>query len=239
MSLHDVRFPGESAEYRSARDELLEAEVALRRQTEAVAEMRRRLPLGGRVRDYLFDQADLTDPTDTGAGRAVSLSQLFQPGRDTLVVYGFMFGPRMARPCPSCTSMLDALDGAVPHVTQRVNLAVIARSPLPRVRAFARERGWRHLTLLSSADNAFNADYHAEDEQGAQLPALNVFVRREGGTIFHTYGSELLFVPAEPGQDPRHVDPLWPLWNLLDFTPEGRGAEWYPRLRYDVPRDPT
>uniref|UniRef100_UPI00273A5958 DUF899 family protein n=1 Tax=Stenotrophomonas sp. YIM B06876 TaxID=3060211 RepID=UPI00273A5958 len=94
-----------------------------------------------------------------------------------------------------------------------------------------RERGWRNLRLLSSAGNSYNADYHGEDSQGAQRPALNVFERR-GGQIHHCYCTELMFVAAEPGQNPRHVDPIWPLWNLFDYTPAGRGTDWHPRLSY-------
>jgi len=30
----------------------------------------------------------------------------------------------------------------------------------------------------------------------------------------------------------RHVDFMWPLWNILDRTPEGRGSDWGPRLEY-------
>jgi predicted dithiol-disulfide oxidoreductase (DUF899 family) len=96
----------------------------------------------------------------------------------------------------------------------------------------ARERGWRHLRLLSSASNTYNRDYHGENEKGGQLPTLNVFARRDG-RIYHTYCTELLFAPSDRGQDGRHVDPIWPLWNMLDLTPEGRGTAWYPKLQYD------
>jgi predicted dithiol-disulfide oxidoreductase (DUF899 family) len=127
-----ARFPGESPEYRTARDRLLEAEAELRRQTEAVAELRRALPPGGVVpQDYLFDED----------GGEVRLSELFWPDHDTLVIYSFMYGPEMEEACPSA---------------------------------------------------------------------------------------------REPGQDPRHVDFIWPIWNVLDVTPEGRGTDWSPRLEYPV-----
>ena len=61
---------------------------------------------------------------------------------------------------------------------------------------------------------------------------LSVFTRRQG-RIHHTYGTELLFAPADRGQDGRHVDSIWPLWNVFDLTPDGRGTNWCPRLRYD------
>jgi predicted dithiol-disulfide oxidoreductase (DUF899 family) len=77
----------------------------------------------------------------------------------------------------------------------------------------------------------YNADYHGETPDGDQIPALNVFVRR-GRTIHHWYNTELLYAPAPPGQDARHVDLIWPLWNLFDLTPEGRGVDWYLELSY-------
>ncbi len=223
---HSVRFPGESEAYRSARDELLAEEAELRRHVEAVAAKRRTLPLGGEVpEDYAFEEQ-----TDGGV-RSVHLSELFAPGKDTLIVYSYMFGPQMAAPCVMCTSILDALDGEAPHVAQRVNLAVVARSPIERIQRFARDRGWRHLRLLSSEKNSYNQDYHGETPDGDQLPALNVFVRRDS-RVHHFYNTELLYVPSEPGQEGRHVDMIWPLWNLFDLTPDGRGESWYPRLWY-------
>ncbi|WP_430391228.1 DUF899 family protein [Dyella sp. 20L07] len=230
--LHIVRFPGETGVYRTARDRLLRAEMELRRQTEAVAALRRALPLGGAVPvDYYFDDEGDT-PLDTDIERQMRLSDLFADGKDSLVIYSYMFGPAMTQPCPSCSSILDALDGEIPHLRQRINVAVVAKSPISRIRHVARERGWRHLHLLSSAHNTYNADYHGEAADGRQLPALNVFVRRDG-KIHHTWCSELMFVAPEPGQDPRHVDPIWPLWHVLDYTTEGRGVDWRPSLRYD------
>ena len=222
-SIHTTRFPGERAAYRAARDKLLKEEIKLRRQIEAVAAMRRKLPPGGPLKeDYAFDDE----------GRTVRFSELFTDGKDTLLVYSFMFGPQMGAACTSCTSILDGLDGQAPHVTQRVNLVVVAKSPIDRILQFARGRGWRHLRLLSSAGNTYNRDYHGETESGAQIPTLNVFSRRNG-RVFHTWSSELLFAPADRGQDGRHVDLVWPLWNLFDLTPDGRGTTWHPKLKYD------
>jgi predicted dithiol-disulfide oxidoreductase (DUF899 family) len=230
-SRHSFRFPGESDSYRSARNELLQAEIDLRRRVEEVAALRRQLPLGGEVpEDYVFDEGSAS-LDDQRTVRKVSLSQLFQPGKDTLAVYSFMFGPNMKAACPNCSSIIDALNATADHAVQRINLAVVAKSPLERIRSFARERGWSRLRLLSSAGNNYNRDYYGENEQGGQQPSLNVFVRRQG-KIHHFCHSELLLAPPEPGQNQRHVDMIWPLWNLLDFTPEGRGTDWYPSLSY-------
>ena len=160
----------------------------------------------------------------------VRLSQLFERG-DTLVAYSFMYGPKMQRACPMCTAMLDGLNGNAQHIGQRTNLVVIAKSPLERILAYARERGWLNLRLLSSAGNNYNRDYHGETADGSQMPMLNVFVKN-GGMLRHFFGTELLYAREEKGQNARHVDLIWPLWNLLDFTPEGRGADWYPKLSY-------
>lgn len=216
-------FPNESKPYRAARKRLLRAEIALRRQVEKVASMRRKLPAGGKLpQDYEFEEGD--------PPRAVKLSELFGD-RDTVVAYSFMYGPQMAKACPMCTSMLDGLDGNAPHIAQRANLVVIAKSPIARILEYARGRGWSNLRLLSSAGNSYNQDYFGESPEGSQAPMLNVFVRRRGA-IRHFYGTELLFAKAEPGQHNRHVDMIWPLWNLLDFTPEGRGRDWTPKLQY-------
>jgi predicted dithiol-disulfide oxidoreductase (DUF899 family) len=240
-----ITLPGESPEYRAARDQLLEREIDLRRAMEAVAAARRGLPTGGPVKqDYVFRAA-----RPDGSPTNVRLSELFGPGKDSLVIYSFMFprdpadqtlGPRDGEtallplaegPCPSCTAFLDQLDGAAEHATQHLNLAVIAKTPLPPLLAFARERGWRRLRLLSSAGNTYNADYFAETPDGVQRPMLTVF-RRDGRMIRHFWSSELLNAPSDPGQEPRHVGTLEPLWNLFDLTPEGRPAGWAEQFNY-------
>lgn len=216
-----MKFPNESTAYRTARGKLLRAEIALRKRIEDLASMRRKLPAGGKVpEDYVFD-------SENGA---IRLSQLFEGG-DTLVAYSFMYSPKMAQPCPMCTSMLDGLNGSAQHVAQRTRLVVIARSPIARILDFARQRGWNHLRFLSSAGNSYNRDYHGEDAKGGQWPMMNVFAHRKG-TMRHFWGSEMLAAKSAPDQNGRHVDLLWPLWNVLDLTPEGRGTDWYPKLDY-------
>jgi predicted dithiol-disulfide oxidoreductase (DUF899 family) len=142
-SLHDVRLPNEGRQYRAARDELLRAEMDLRAQVERVATLRRKLPAGGEVpQDYVFEEVPGPLASD-GPAHTVKLSDLFDK-HPTLVAYSFMYGPRMDKPCPMCTAMLDSLNGAAHHLRERVGLAVIAKSPIDRIRAFARERGWQH-----------------------------------------------------------------------------------------------
>jgi predicted dithiol-disulfide oxidoreductase (DUF899 family) len=231
--LHNHRFPGESEEYRRAREELLRAEIALRGEIERVAAQRRELPLGGELpTDYAFQEWD----AGANAAREVRLSELFGEGRDTLFLYSFMIvapeqGLPFEGPCPSCTSIIDAIDGELPHITQRIGFAVVCKAPIERFREHAQSRGWRHTRLLSSAGASYNVDYGAEDSQGNQWPLATVFVRRDG-RIHHFWSSELWFAEREEGRGPRHVDFLWPLWAVLDRTPEGRGTDWGPELLY-------
>lgn len=224
---HAQRFPGETEEYRTARDDLLAAEMELRRKIEDVAALRRKLPLGGKVaQDYAFEEVLL----DRGGTRTVRLSELFGPGKDTLIVHGFMYGPDWEAPCPSCTSITDSSNGIAPHVRQRTNFVTVAKAPPDKLKALAERRGWRNIRFLSSHANSFNADYLAQGEtSGDQCPLVNVFVRRDGD-IHHFWASELLFVPLQGGH-PRHVDLIWPLWNFFDMTPDGRG-EFAPALDY-------
>lgn len=178
--------------------------------------------------DYTF--------ADAASGGPVRLSELFGSGLGTLVVCSLMYSAEAEHPCPSCTSIVDSLDGAAPHLAQRLNLVVVAESPPGRIRAFADDRGWRHVRLLSSAGSTFNHDYLAETPDGFQMPMLNVFVQ-DGDGIRHFWGSELLYTPEDPGQDGRHVDPIWLIWNVLALTPTGRGtAPNHPKLTYESAR---
>lgn len=215
------RWPGESAEYRAARTALLAEEIELRRHIERVAERRRALPPGPEVRgDYRFE----------GAEGLVTLAELFGD-KDTLVVYTWMYGPQRARPCPMCTSLLSAWEGEALDLQQRVAFAVTARAPLAKLRAVAEARGWRHLPLYSDAEATFSRDFWAVTPDGDDIPQLLVFTRRDG-TIRFFWAGEMDDSTADPGQDPRGAPDLMPLWTILDSTPEGRGADWYPSLTY-------
>ena len=128
-----------------------------------------------------------------------------------------------------CTSQLSAWDGEVPHLEQRIALIVVARSPHERIAAYGRERGWKNLKLYSDTGGDYTRDYVSADD--ADVPAFNVFTRRDG-RVRHFWGGEMGFETADPGQDPRGAPDLMPLWTILDATPEGRGADWYPKLEY-------
>lgn len=234
-----ARFPGETEEYRKARNELLDAEEELHRHREQVAAQRSMLPPGGMIpEDYVFE--------DASDGGEVRMSELFKEGRDSLVIYSMMFPrwpedmraaapcgktaelPILEQPCPSCTSLVDGLAGVAVHLAERTNLVIIAKAAPERLRDFARERGWDHLRLLSSRRNTYNRDYHAEDEKGVQISVLNVFARLDDG-VHHHWASELAFRRG----DTSPLEPIWPIFGILELTREGGGDRAaYPNLQY-------
>lgn len=235
-----MAFPGESPEYREARNTLLDAEIALRRQTEAVAALRRALPPGGPVpQDYVFERIGAHSRPEP-----VKLSELFGD-HSTLLLYSYMFGPEKDVPCPGCTHLIDGFDGAARHLPQRAAFYIVSRSPIARLAAWAHERGWDHLNLLSTAGNAYPSHYYGntasltpamraergyKPDEDWDEPMLNVF-RKDGDTVRHFWGSELVFAPDDAGQNHRALDIVDPLWGLLDTTPEGRGA-FFPKVNY-------
>jgi len=214
-----AHFPNESAEYRKVRNTLLVEEIELRRHIERVAALRRAMPLGGEVpENYTFE----------GENGAVRLSDLFED-KQSIVIYSMMFGPERKRPCPMCTAMLTSWEGTARNLRERVALAVTARSPIDRILDFKDERGWKNLQIYSDGKGNYTRTYVSADD--ADVPALNVFTRRDG-KIYHFWAGEMSGEMADPGQDPRGAPDLDPLWTILDLTPEGRGGDWYPKLEY-------
>jgi len=220
----NIRFPNESSAYRKARNKLLSSETKLRASVEAVAKERRKLPKGGELKeDYLFVEKV------NGETKKTRLSELFQNGHEALFIYSFMYSAKMKAACPMCTAILDGLDGQIPHIEQNISTAVIARHDIDTLSEFGRSRGWRNLRLLSSKDNRYNVDYYGEVD-GEQTTTANVFVR-DGDTIRHYWNSELSYQPMMKGGHMRHLDLIWPMWNVLDMTPQGRG-DFFPSLKY-------
>jgi predicted dithiol-disulfide oxidoreductase (DUF899 family) len=206
--MSDVRYPNESSEYRQARDQLLKDEQELIAKVKAVAAKRRTLPPGGALKeDYVFQWA-----SEGKIGQEVKFSELFGD-KDTLLLYSFMFGPNWDKPCPSCTSLVDGFDRSWYQVTRNAAFVAIAKAPADRINAWARQRGWSQMALVSGSNSTYQADYKCQgDSDDMQWPVMHVF-RKQDGKILHFWGTEL------PGN---HVDTVWPYWNLMDFTPEGR-----------------
>jgi predicted dithiol-disulfide oxidoreductase (DUF899 family) len=215
----------ESAEYRSAREELLLAEIDLLRHRERVAGLRRALPPGPVVPDYEF-----LEPAGAGGPeRRVRLSELFTgPGRP-LIVYHYMFGKRQTSPCPMCSMWIDGFDGVARHVDRTADFVVVAAADGASLREVAHRRGWSSVRLLSAGTSTFKLDFASEDGEGNQDSRVSVFVRDDDGTVRHSYTAA---PRMSDDVDQRGIDLLCPTWHLLDLTPGGRG-DWYPSLTYD------
>jgi len=218
----------ESTEYLAKRDELRLAEIALMRQRERVAELRRQLPKGGIVQDYVFEEG----PANLDAGdiptRPVRLSELFTGPDRSVVIYHFMYGKKQTKPCPMCTLIIDGWNGVAHHLAQNVDVAIVAAADPAALRAHARSRGWDRLRLLSCGANTFKYDMGSEDREGNQDSTVSVFTREGDGTLCHFY-------TAHPSMaddiKERGLDLLCPVYNVLDLTPQGRG-DWYAQLGY-------
>jgi predicted dithiol-disulfide oxidoreductase (DUF899 family) len=215
-------FPGESQAYAAAREALLAEEIELRRHLVRVAEQRRALPAGPAIeRDYRFVDAN---------GAELGLMDLFGE-RNTLVTYFWMYGPGRVRPCPMCTNLLGPLDGNAADIKQRAALKILGRSPVERQLAFAQERGWANLDFVQTVGDDYARDLGVLTPEGDEYPALVVY-RRDGKRVRLFWAGEVSGEMADPGEDPRGAPDLAPLWNILDLTPEGRDAHWYPKLSY-------
>lgn len=227
-AVRHTRLSDESAEYLAAREQLRLAEIELMRHREQVAALRRRLPPGPVVQDYVFEEG----PADLARGdepvHQVRLSQLFSgPGR-SLVIYQLMFGKRQTTPCPMCTMWIDGFNGVAHHLAQNVDFAIAAAADVPALRAHARARGWHNLRLLSCGSSTFKFDLGSEDEQGEQDSTISVFTRDGTGQVRHCYSAHPRMAEDI---DQRGIDLLSPVWHVLDLTPEGRD-DWYADLSY-------
>ncbi len=183
----------ESQEYTARREELRLAEIELMRQRERVAALRRALPPGAVVEDYVFSEG----PRDLASGDSpvseVRLSGLFTaPGR-ALVVYQLMYGKAQTTPCPMCTMWIDGFNGVASHLARNVDFVIAAAADPGPLRAHARSRGWYRLRLLSCAGNTFKYDLGSESEDGAQHSTVSVFT-------------------LDPDGSPRHVTPRTRTW---------------------------
>jgi predicted dithiol-disulfide oxidoreductase (DUF899 family) len=160
-----------------------------------------------------------------------TLADLFE-GREQLIVYHLMFGPGWEHACPSCSYLMDHVDGALPHLRARnTTFVAVSRASLREIMGFQKRMGWK-FPWVSSSGNSFNFDYHVsftkeEMAHGAaeynfskqpipveELPGVSVFLRDEAGAIYHTYSSYA-----------RGLDILVGTYNYLDLTPKGRDED--------------
>ena len=218
----------ESPEYLARREELRQAEVDLLKQRERVAELRRALPEGATVPDYEFVAGPASLDEGDEPVTKVRLSELFTAPDRSLVIYHFMFGKKQTSACPMCTAWIDGFNGIAHHVAQTVDLAIVAAADPSALRAYARERSWNRLRLLSAGDSTFKYDLGSEDREGRQDSTISVFTRDNDGTLRHFYSGHPWLAPDIRE---RGIDELNPIWNLMDLTPQGRG-EFYTSLDY-------
>ncbi|MFM0198653.1 DUF899 domain-containing protein [Paraburkholderia fungorum] len=240
----------------AARLELLKAEKALTRQSDALVQQRQALPWVRVDKAYRFE---------TAAGSA-SLAELFK-GRSQLLVYHFMFGPDYKAGCPSCSSIADGFDGLVVHLANHdVTLMAVSRAPLEKLQTYQRRMGWT-FPWASSAGSDFNFDFniafteaqqregrieynyerggHAMDETQVPEPVAQfaatcgtdaaTYTRDrpglsafvlEDGVVYHTYSTYA-----------RGVDGIWGMYQWLDRAPKGRnetGVWWKRHDEYET-----
>ena len=216
--MSERRYPNESQAYRDARNALLKEEQELVARVKALAAARRGLPPGGELKeDYVFQWA-----VEGRVGDSVRFSELFGDKR-TLLLYSFMFGPNWDNPCTSCTSLMDGFDRTWYQVSRDAAFAAIAKAPAARIHAWAKQRGWSQIPLVSGFESSYQSDYKCqENSDDMQLPVMHVF-KKENGKIFHFWGTESMS---------NHLDTVWAYWNLMDFTPEGRPDIVTPRQQF-------
>jgi len=223
-----TNLPNESPEYLAKREELRLAEIELLNTRERVAALRRELPKGATIQDYEFIEGPTSlEEGDEPAGK-VRLSELFTSPDRSLVIYHFMYGKKQTSPCPMCTAWIDGYNGVAHHLVQNVDVAIVAAADPSTLRAYARERGWDNLRLLSAGDSTFKFDLGSEDGEGHQDSTVSVFTQDSDGTLRHFYSGHPWL--ADDVKE-RGIDELTPIWSVLDLTPQGRG-KFYASLDY-------
>jgi predicted dithiol-disulfide oxidoreductase (DUF899 family) len=225
MAVSEIqRYPsGASEEYKKARDELVDAEFALSKQVEKVAELRRQLPQGAIMKDYTFQE---------GPDKSVTLAELGADGR-SVVVQHLMFDEKDDEPCGMCALWTDGFNGIATHAAEHCNFVVVGKAPVSKLRDYAAKRGWTKIRILSSAGTDFNSEMKMENPpwfpDANQMPGVSVFKKGSEGEMRHVYTGSAHFIDQSTE---RGMDLLSPLWNLLDIIPEGRG-KFYASNKYD------
>jgi predicted dithiol-disulfide oxidoreductase (DUF899 family) len=218
-------------EWATAREKLLAQEKEHTRLGDELARRRRELPWVRVEKEYRFD-------TDDGTR---TLAELFD-GRSQLLVYHFMFGPSYEAGCPTCSSMADTVDGALPHLHARdVTMTYVSQAPLEKLQAYKRRMGW-NMPWVSSADSDFNFDlgYSSTEEQTREwvapileaLPPIAEHNANSTGTDLTGYLTQGFGFSAFVLEDGtvyqtyattgRGVEFLMGYYGILDRAPKGR-----------------
>jgi predicted dithiol-disulfide oxidoreductase (DUF899 family) len=192
-----ARPPVVSAEeWQRQRDGLLRAEKEATHTLDALAAMRRRLPMARFDNNYVFD-------TPEGPK---TLLDLFD-GREQLVIYQFMDnGPDAF--CPGCTHFTNNVAGLGTLHDTGVTFVTVSNMPLDQIQEYKARMGWT-VPFVSSRANGF-----ADDTGAGNLFRLTVFMREEDD-VYVTYSTTA-----------RGLDRLMFSHNILDLTPYGRQEDW-------------
>ena len=232
---------GTREEWTAAREELLVREKEHTRLGDELARRRRELPWVPVDKEYRFD-------TDDGEK---ALGELFD-GRSQLLVYHFMFGPSYEAGCPTCSSMVDGIDGVLPHLHARdVTFILASQAPLETLQGYKQRMGW-DFPWASSLGSDFNYDFDValtveQERAGAfeynfrESPVWSPPEDVRGpfdawaattGTDWATYTRERPGMSAFALDDgvvyhtysayARGLDGLWGMYQWLDRAPRGR-----------------
>ena len=232
-------------EWAAAREDLLAREKEHTRMGDELARQRRELPWVRVEKEYRFDAGDGTR----------TLADLFD-GRSQLLVYHFMFGPSYQAGCPTCSSMADTIDGALPHLHARdVTMTYVSQAPLEKLQAYRRRMGW-NMPWVSAAETDFNFDFgfsRTEEqtreafapmleagappgvESNATSSGTDVTGYLTQGPGFSAFAREDGVVYQTYGTTARGLEFLMGYYGVLDRAPKGRDegdAEYWVR-RHD------
>jgi predicted dithiol-disulfide oxidoreductase (DUF899 family) len=239
---------GTRTDWLAARLELLEAEKALTRQSDELAQRRQELPWVRMDKEYRFE-------TDEGSA---SLADLFR-GRSQLLIYHFMFGPDYTAGCPSCSAIADGFNGFAVHLANHdVTLSAVSRAPLAKLQAYKRRMGWT-FPWASSFGSDFNADFNVRFTEEQQRAGIEYNYRRETAWQLRGDGGPVAEIAATTGTDvatytrerpgmsafvledgivyhtystyARGLDGMWGMYQWLDRAPKGRNETgiWWRR----------
>jgi len=223
------RYPAHaSQEYKDARAELMKAELELSHHIERVAEMRRALPPGAEMKDYTFIEGP-RDLTKDGPYTKVTLYELAADGR-SLVLNHMMFPEDDDKACPNCSFLIDGLSGVERHLKDHVNLAIVGKADIRKLRAWALDRGWNNLRILSSKESTFNKDMQVESPPWApkmnQVDGTSVFKKDKDGVLRHVYMVNATLDNVDDKRfEYRACDTMSPYFGVMDIIPEGRGDD--------------
>ena len=191
--------------WRRARVAMTAREKEHMRAGDALAAARRRMPWMKIEKHYGFE----------GPGGRVSLLDLFE-GRTQLVLYHFMFGPKVGgwpeKGCVGCSFVADQISHP-DHIHARdITFAMVSVAPLADIQRLRDRYGWKRWPWYSGTAE-FNRELDVSDECGNSF-GLNVFYR-DGSDVYRTH-----FIAR------RGLETFGTAWSFFDVVPLGRQETW-------------